>query len=61
MGCHLFRKWLRKIIIQIIFNPCSGTFDENTPPTNDPEYISTLGAAVFKAMYAGDSDAIWLM
>lgn len=37
------------------------TFDENTPPTNDPEYISTLGAAVFKAMYSGDSDAIWLM
>eukprot|EP01018_Ginkgo_biloba_P022651 Gb_23620 [translate_table: standard] len=37
------------------------TFDENTPPTNDPEYISTLGAAVFKAMHAGDKDAIWLM
>ncbi|XP_031504015.1 alpha-N-acetylglucosaminidase isoform X2 [Nymphaea colorata] len=37
------------------------TFNENTPPTDNPEYISSLGAAVYKAMHNGDSDAVWLM
>ncbi|XP_077241702.1 alpha-N-acetylglucosaminidase family / NAGLU family isoform X2 [Tasmannia lanceolata] len=37
------------------------TFNENSPPTNDPTYISSLGASVFKAMSKGDKDAIWLM
>lgn len=39
----------------------SDTFDENTPPVDDPEYISTLGAATFKGMQIGDKDAVWLM
>lgn len=37
------------------------TFNENKPPTNDPAYISSLGAAVYKAMSKGDKDAVWLM
>ncbi|KAL3681211.1 hypothetical protein R1sor_024167 [Riccia sorocarpa] len=37
------------------------TFNENLPPTDDPTYISTLGASVYKAMSAGDSQAVWLM
>ncbi|XP_050154004.1 alpha-N-acetylglucosaminidase [Malus sylvestris] len=37
------------------------TFNENTPPTNDTAYISSLGAAVYKAMSKGDKDAVWLM
>lgn len=37
------------------------TFNENSPPTNDPTYISSLGAAIFKAMSKGDEDAVWLM
>ncbi|XP_072975056.1 alpha-N-acetylglucosaminidase [Typha angustifolia] len=37
------------------------TFNENSPPTNDPTYISSLGAAVYEAMSKGDKDAIWLM
>ncbi|KAK6920761.1 Alpha-N-acetylglucosaminidase, N-terminal [Dillenia turbinata] len=37
------------------------TFDENTPPVDDPEYISSLGSAIFKAMESGDNDAVWLM
>ncbi|KAK3030070.1 hypothetical protein RJ639_037618 [Escallonia herrerae] len=37
------------------------TFDENTPPIDDPEYISSLGAAIFKGMQSGDDDAVWLM
>ncbi|XP_058225311.1 alpha-N-acetylglucosaminidase [Rhododendron vialii] len=37
------------------------TFNENTPPTNDPSYISSLGAAIFKAMSKADKDAVWLM
>ncbi|XVE74203.1 hypothetical protein DITRI_Ditri11bG0179900 [Diplodiscus trichospermus] len=37
------------------------TFNENSPPTNDPTYILSLGAAVYKAMSSGDKDAVWLM
>ncbi|KAM0947769.1 putative alpha-N-acetylglucosaminidase [Dioscorea sansibarensis] len=37
------------------------TFNENSPPTNDPAYISSLGAAVYEAMSKGDSNAVWLM
>ncbi|XP_010257140.1 PREDICTED: alpha-N-acetylglucosaminidase isoform X2 [Nelumbo nucifera] len=37
------------------------TFNENSPPTDDPTYISLLGAAVYKAMAQGDKDAVWLM
>ncbi|MED6148039.1 hypothetical protein PIB30_049440 [Stylosanthes scabra] len=37
------------------------TFNENSPPTSDPEYISNLGASIFKAMSKGDKDAVWLM
>jgi hypothetical protein len=39
----------------------SDTFNENLPPTDDPIYISRLGAAVYEAMSAGDSEAVWLM
>ncbi|XP_023730204.1 alpha-N-acetylglucosaminidase isoform X1 [Lactuca sativa] len=37
------------------------TFDENTPPTDDPNYISSLAAAIFKGMQSGDDEAVWLM
>ncbi|CAJ1958891.1 unnamed protein product [Sphenostylis stenocarpa] len=37
------------------------TFNENRPPTNDPEYILTLGGAVYKGISEGDKDAVWLM
>ncbi|KAL8529767.1 hypothetical protein ACS0TY_006994 [Phlomoides rotata] len=37
------------------------TFDENTPPSDDPEYISSLAAAIFRGMESGDDNAVWLM
>ncbi|KAG8388629.1 hypothetical protein BUALT_Bualt02G0145300 [Buddleja alternifolia] len=37
------------------------TFDENTPPVDDPEYISSLAAAIFRGMESGDDNAVWLM
>ncbi|XP_024031957.1 alpha-N-acetylglucosaminidase [Morus notabilis] len=37
------------------------TFDENTPPVDDPHFISSLGAAIFQGMQSGDSNAVWLM
>lgn len=40
---------------------CSDTFDENTPPVDEPQFISSLGAAIYEAMQSGDSDAVWLM
>jgi alpha-N-acetylglucosaminidase len=42
-------------------NNCSDTFDENTPPVDDPEYISSLGGSIFEGMQSGDSNAVWLM
>ncbi|KAE8694570.1 hypothetical protein F3Y22_tig00110781pilonHSYRG00056 [Hibiscus syriacus] len=33
------------------------TFDENTPPVDDP----SLGAAIFSGMQSGDENAMWLM
>jgi alpha-N-acetylglucosaminidase len=44
-----------------ISNLSSDTFDENTPPLSDPNYISSLGAATFRGMQSGDDDAVWLM
>uniref|UniRef100_A0A0E0NV94 Alpha-N-acetylglucosaminidase n=1 Tax=Oryza rufipogon TaxID=4529 RepID=A0A0E0NV94_ORYRU len=37
------------------------TFNENTPPTNEPAYISSLGSAIYEAMSRGNKDAVWLM
>ncbi|KAF7136024.1 hypothetical protein RHSIM_Rhsim08G0167900 [Rhododendron simsii] len=37
------------------------TFDENTPPVDDPDYISSLGAAIYRGMQSGDENAVWLM
>jgi hypothetical protein len=39
----------------------SDTFNENTPPTNEPAYISSLGSAIYEAMSRGNKDAVWLM
>ncbi|CAL9144869.1 unnamed protein product [Musa hybrid cultivar] len=44
-----------------LFGLYSDTFDENTPPVDDPKYISSLGSAIYKGMQSGDDDAIWLM
>lgn len=37
------------------------TFNENSPPSSDPTYISSLGSAVYEAMSKADKDAVWLM
>ncbi|XP_023751565.1 alpha-N-acetylglucosaminidase [Lactuca sativa] len=37
------------------------TFNENSPPTSDPAYISSLGSAVYEAMSKADKNAVWLM
>jgi len=39
----------------------SDTFNENTPPTNEPAYISSLGSAIYVAMSRGNKNAVWLM
>ena len=43
------------------YNLISDTFNENSPPTDDPAYISSLGSAVYEAMVKGDKHAVWLM
>ncbi|XP_059151841.1 alpha-N-acetylglucosaminidase-like isoform X1 [Physella acuta] len=37
------------------------TFNEMTPTSSDPTYISNAGKAVYYGMLAGDPQAIWLM
>lgn len=37
------------------------TFNENEPPSNDPEYLGKLSARVYDAMYQADNKAIWVM
>lgn len=39
----------------------SDTFNENTPPTDEPAYISSLGSAIYEAMSRGNKNAVWLM
>lgn len=37
------------------------TFNEMTPRSSAPEYLSSASRAVYDGMLAGDPDAIWLM
>jgi len=37
------------------------TFNENEPPSDDPQYLSELSAKVFEGMKAADPEAIWVM
>lgn len=37
------------------------TFNENTPPTNDPDYLSEISAKVYSAMHDVDPMAVWVM
>ena len=37
------------------------TFNENEPPSDNPEYLSELSSKVFEGMKAADPDAVWVM
>lgn len=37
------------------------TFNENTPPTNDPKYLGDMSSKVYSAMQDVDPDAVWVM
>ena len=37
------------------------TFNENEPPSDDPESLAKLSASVYKGMRAADKDATWVM
>ena len=37
------------------------TFNENIPPTDDPEYLKGVSAKVYHAMSEVDPDAVWVM
>lgn len=37
------------------------TFNENTPPTTDHDYLRNISAKVYNSMAAVDSEAIWVM
>lgn len=37
------------------------TFNENEPPTDDPDYLSELSKKVFEGMKSADPEAVWVM
>ncbi len=37
------------------------TFNENEPPTDDPEYLKELSKKVFEGMKSADPEAVWVM
>lgn len=37
------------------------TFNENEPPTDDPEYLSELSKKIFEGMKSADPEAVWVM
>ena len=37
------------------------TFNENEPPSNEPEFISSLSARVYEGMHQADTAAVWVM
>ncbi len=37
------------------------TFNENEPPSDDPEFLSKLSARVYEGMHQADPDAVWVM
>ncbi|MCD8739929.1 alpha-N-acetylglucosaminidase [Mucilaginibacter roseus] len=37
------------------------TFNENEPPSDDPEYLSKLSARVYDGMHQADTAAVWVM
>lgn len=37
------------------------TFNENEPPSDDPAYLSKLGARVYDGMHQADTAAVWVM
>ncbi|WP_268224095.1 alpha-N-acetylglucosaminidase [Sinomicrobium oceani] len=37
------------------------TFNENEPPSDDPEYLGELSARIFEGMKAADPEAVWVM
>ncbi len=37
------------------------TFNENEPPSGEPDYLSALSARIFEGMKSADPEAIWVM
>jgi len=37
------------------------TFNENEPPSNDPDFLSKLSAKVYDGMHEADTAAVWVM
>ncbi|MGY5353364.1 alpha-N-acetylglucosaminidase [Wenyingzhuangia sp. IMCC45467] len=37
------------------------TFNENTPPSDDPTYLSNLSSKVYEGMKSADAAAVWVM
>lgn len=59
LGAEVIREMQAEFGVDHVYN-CD-TFNEMTPPTTDPNYVSGVGQGIFQAMTNADPDAIWLM
>ncbi|XP_068725603.1 alpha-N-acetylglucosaminidase-like [Montipora capricornis] len=59
IGRAFIREYIAEFGTNHIYN--ADTFNEMTPRSSDPSYLSNASKAVYEGMLAGDPDAIWLM
>uniref|UniRef100_A0A8C3SJC3 Alpha-N-acetylglucosaminidase n=1 Tax=Chelydra serpentina TaxID=8475 RepID=A0A8C3SJC3_CHESE len=59
IGTLFLKELIREFGTDHIYN--ADTFNEMSPLSSDPAYLSGVSAAVFKSMTGADPDALWLM
>lgn len=59
IGGEFIKEYTAEFGTNHIYN--TDTFNEMTPRSSDPSYLSSASEAVYEGMLAGDTDAIWLM
>lgn len=59
VGTAFLREQIRRYGTDHLYS--SDTFNENRPPTPDPEFLGRVGNAVWRSMADVDPDAIWVM
>ncbi|MEE6516461.1 hypothetical protein FKM82_025959 [Ascaphus truei] len=59
IGGRFMREMIQEFGTDHIYN--ADTFNEMTPTSSDPAYLSAVSAAIFKSMADVDPGAIWLM
>ena len=59
IGSTFMKKQIERYGTDHLYN--SDTYNKMNPPTNDPTYLAAISTAVYSAMTAVDSEAVWVM